>query len=165
MRFTALHELNHLAMHRKIKECGKLHDRQSDAFASAMLLPAATYSRAAHRRFDPHQLLDDRRIWGASVASMITRAYNLKIYSDWSYRDAFIQMQKMGWKSHEPRPMRLEESTIHSFFFDEAGDRGLYAFDLAEEAHQPYDNFLEAFPTAYRFEKTANRMPQSLLSG
>lgn len=159
MRLTVLHELLHLLCHRSVPKIEKEHDQQANAFASAMLMPAATFGRVASKRFDAHLMLDERPTWGASVAAMVRRCHDLRIYSDWVYRDANIRLTNLKWRFGEPRAMAVENSTVHQFFFEEAGDQGKYAFDLAQEADQPYDLFLASFPIAVKYEKSANAMP------
>ncbi len=63
------------------------------------------------------------------------------------------------WGQAEPNTIAPEMSTTHRFMFEEAGDRGLYASDLASEAQMPYDLFLAAFPSASVYEKSANPIP------
>lgn len=156
IRFTVLHELLHLLCHRGERTYRLDDDRQADAFASAMLLPTALYSRNCRRRFDPYLFLEDRATWGASVGCMVRRLYDLRIISEDAYRYAFIRMQKMGWRTKEPRPMPVEQSSIHKFFMDEATDKGVFSFDLAEQAMLPYDLFLNAIPVAYAYERAAS---------
>jgi Zn-dependent peptidase ImmA (M78 family) len=157
-RMTVLHECFHLIAHRN-KDCGKLEDDQANAFASAMLMPATTFGKYARKYFDPHSFLEDRMIWGASVGAMVRRLYDLGIFSEWSYRDAFIQLQKMGWRMGEPNAMIQEESTVQKKFFEEAGDKFKFAFDLADESTLPMDVFFSALPSASRYEKSANLLP------
>jgi|GEM_PF-5033195 len=157
-RFTVLHEIAHLLLHRRIEEHGKAEDKQANCFASAMLMPSATYGRTARRQLSEYAMLEDRRIWGASVRAQVRRAHDLKIMSDWHYRDAYIRMNKL-WGVKEPNPIAPESSTVHRFFFDEAGDRGEYSFVLANKSSKPYDLFLDAFPFAREYEETANQMP------
>lgn len=154
MRFTLLHELGHLVLHRNIEVPGKVEDREADHFASAMLMPRATFQRAMRRYFDPYAMLDDRSIWGASVGAMVRRAFDLKIYNDYEYREAFISMTKLGWKAGEPRPMPVEKSTLHRYFLGEAGEKGLSSFDLADRSRLRYHDFVAAVPQATEFERT-----------
>lgn len=153
VRFTVLHEILHICAHKSNPAPGKKEDKQADAFASAMLMPVASFKPTAPRHFNPYGLLENRRIWGASARAQVRRAHDLSILSDWAYRDAFIKMNRM-WGRTEPAPRQPETSTVHTFFFEEAGDRGKFAFDLAEESLFPYDLFLNAFPTAASYEKS-----------
>lgn len=152
VRFTVLHELGHLLLHRGASEPTKQMDRQADAFASAMLMPKATFARTISARFDPYSLISDRAIWGASARAQVRRAHDLGIYSSWVYRDAHVRMHKL-WGPREPKPIEPEVSRIHAFFFEEAGDRNRNAFDLAEEAALPYDLFLAGMPMAAKYER------------
>ncbi len=158
VRFTVLHELAHLLLHRDVTEFSKMEDGQADSFASAMLMPVATYRRHTSRHTTLSNLLEDRLIWGASVRAQVRRAFDLGIISEWAYRDAFIRMNQR-WGATEPNTIAPETSTTHRFMFEEAGDRGLYASDLANEADMPYDLFLAAFPTASVYERSANHIP------
>lgn len=154
VRFTVLHEILHICAHRTNPAPGRKEDKQADSFASAMLMPMASFKPVATRYFSPYGLLENRRIWGASARAQIRRSHDLNILSDWAYRDACIKMNRLWGSKTEPAPRPPETSTVHTFFFEEAGDRGKFAFDLSEESLLPYDLFLNAFPTSENYEKS-----------
>lgn len=157
-RFTALHELGHLLFHKNVTNFGKNEDRQADCFASSMLMPVTVFKQHFSGYINLNNLLAGRSIWGASARAQVRRAYDLRLISEWAYRDAFIRMNK-SWGASEPNPIAPETSTIHRYLFEEAGDQGIYAEDLANEAALPRDLFSDAFPTSDAYEKSANQIP------
>lgn len=151
-RFSVLHELAHFCLHRSVPVRDSF-DKEADRFASAMLMPAATFARWCPKRFDRFQWLENRRTWGASVGAMVRRAKDLRVFTDYQYRDAWVSLSQAGWSTREPNPVEPECSSLHRAFFEAAGDEGVTPFDLAERVHMRYDSFVEACPQATAYER------------
>ena len=151
-RFSILHEIAHFCLHKSGSVRDSL-DKEADRFASTMLMPASTFARWCPKRFDPYQMLDNRRIWGASIGAMVRRARDLDIFSDYQYRDARISLSRLGWATGEPNPADPEKSSLHRAFFEAAGDEGLTPFHLGDESLMDPLDFLEACPQAAEYER------------
>lgn len=107
-RFDAAHELAHLVMHADVSPGAVDVERQADAFAAALLLPAEEFGRECPRRLSWPRLLELKFRWKVSLAAMVRRAYGLGIYSEATYRRAYVQLNERGWRQGEPGEPLLE---------------------------------------------------------
>ena len=46
--------------------------------------------------------------WKVSLAAIVRRAYTLGLYSESTYRRAFVQLNARGWREHEPAEPAFE---------------------------------------------------------
>lgn len=158
MRFTVLHELCHIICHRtagdedQLEEETKLRDREADQFASAFLMPPTSFARRFPKYVRLGDLLEERRYWMASCAAMVRRARDLRMIDEDHYRRLCVGLSKNGWRKGEPGAAKPERSRVHSFFLDEAGDKGLTPAGLAANAHIPLGWLREAFPEAGAYQ-------------
>jgi Zn-dependent peptidase ImmA (M78 family)/DNA-binding XRE family transcriptional regulator len=103
LRFDLAHECGHLIMHRGIETGDKITEDQANRFASAFLLPRASFIH----EFPRSRLLNWPAIfalklrWKVSVAAIIRRAYDLKMISADQYRTGYIHLSKTGQKKFE----------------------------------------------------------------
>jgi Zn-dependent peptidase ImmA (M78 family)/DNA-binding XRE family transcriptional regulator len=106
--FTAAHELGHLLLHRNVpaniawsSAQHKEIEKQANDFASAFLLPEATF-----REFVRHPSLDLFRAlkakWRVSIGAMIMRSRSLGVLTEEQYHRLWIAYAKRGWKHGEP---------------------------------------------------------------
>jgi Zn-dependent peptidase ImmA (M78 family) len=107
-RFNAAHELGHLLMHVDVSPGDPELERQADAFASAFLLPRATFGAECPRRLSWPHLRDLKRRWKVSLAAMVRRAYDLGVFSEATYRRGYMQLNKRGWREVEPEEPTME---------------------------------------------------------
>lgn len=114
LRFSASHELAHLLMHREtdLEPGDKELEAQANRFASAFLLPAESFGAECPDRLDWHKLLELKVRWKVSVAAIVRRAFDLKIFSESQYRRAMIQITQMGWRKNEPHEPVQERLTL-----------------------------------------------------
>ena len=111
-RFDAAHELGHLLMHVDVSPGDPALERQADAFASAFLLPRATFGAECPPRLSWPHLQELKRRWKVSLAAMVRRAYDLGIYSEATYRRAYMQLNQRGWRENEPAEPRMERPRL-----------------------------------------------------
>lgn len=123
-RFDAAHELGHLILHRGIAdddlEAGlDQFEREANRFASAFLLPEATYSlEVFSTRLSA--FVELKRRWKASVAAQIYRSCDLGILSDDQSLNFRKQLSANKWRKREPlddsipmeKPIMMEK-TLH----------------------------------------------------
>jgi Zn-dependent peptidase ImmA (M78 family)/transcriptional regulator with XRE-family HTH domain len=133
MRFTVLHELGHLVLHRIAPDADAQEierqrlDREADRFASAMLFPPSAFSARWPKIPTIDRIFDDRSYWRASSAAMVRRAKDLHLISDEVYRRLCVTISARGWRKGEPSAPPHEQSRVHQFFLDEIGEYGLTA--------------------------------------
>jgi Zn-dependent peptidase ImmA (M78 family)/transcriptional regulator with XRE-family HTH domain len=108
-RFSVIHELGHLILHRHCDkrfvelnpDTHKRIEQQADRFASAFLMPEATFKKSL-----PYVSLDNmlliKQQWNLSVAAMLHRAADLKMVSKEIERNLWINLVRRGWKKTEP---------------------------------------------------------------
>lgn len=107
-RFDAAHELAHLLMHTDVSPGALEVERQADAFASAFLLPEEAFVAECPRRLAWERLLELKQRWKVSLAALVRRAYDLGIYSEATYRRAYVQLNEKGWRQQEPAEPDME---------------------------------------------------------
>jgi Zn-dependent peptidase ImmA (M78 family)/transcriptional regulator with XRE-family HTH domain len=107
-RFDAFHELGHLLLHRHLDpslllstSSHKLVERQADRFASALLMPAATFGREVHSPSVPAFLAIKPR-WRVSIAAMIQRTRALGLVTDDKAKLLCMYRNQRGWTKSEP---------------------------------------------------------------
>jgi len=120
-RLDVAHELGHLILHRYvdkrfIEENPDTHrkiEEQAFRFAGAFMLPEATFRQSL-----PYVALDSLLLlkpqWRLSVSAMLHRAQDLGMISDDTAKRHWINLNRRGWKKHEPLEDRipLEEPRI-----------------------------------------------------
>lgn len=111
-RFDVIHELGHLLLHPNAKPGDLRLEREADAFASAFLLPRHPFTHECPRRLVWPHLMELKSRWKVSLAALVRRAYDLGIYSEATYRRAFVQLSKFGWRRNEPAEPELEHPTL-----------------------------------------------------
>ena len=102
-RFDLAHETGHLIMHRGVQTGDKLTEDQANRFASAFLLPRASFIHEFPRgRFlDWTSIFELKLRWKVSAAAILRRAYDLKVVSADQYRTGYIHLSKTGQKRFE----------------------------------------------------------------
>jgi Zn-dependent peptidase ImmA (M78 family)/DNA-binding XRE family transcriptional regulator len=99
-RFTLAHELGHLVMHQHAVD--EDIERQADAFASALLMPAADI-RPQLRGVRFRDLGRLKHVWRVSLAALIRRARELGEITDRQYRTFNMQLNQLpGGRRNEP---------------------------------------------------------------
>ncbi|MBI4502638.1 MAG: ImmA/IrrE family metallo-endopeptidase [Gemmatimonadetes bacterium] len=112
--FDMAHELGHGVMHRGIRTGNPQTEEQADRFATAFLLPRTAFRREfwAGGRLDWTYLLELKRRWGASVATIVRRAYELDVVDAATYRRARKHMYAQGWAHGEPDEPEVEKPAL-----------------------------------------------------
>lgn len=111
-RFDAAHELGHLLMHVDVSPGDPALEKEADAFASAFLLPRSAFGAECPRRLSWPHLRELKRRWKVSLAAMVRRAYDLGIYSEATYRRAYMQLNQRGWRESEPEEPAMERPGV-----------------------------------------------------
>ena len=107
-RFDVAHEIGHVVLHRGL-DSGVIHrslehkimEEQANAFASAFLLPAKTFSAEVHSTtLDQFRMLKER--WGVSIGTMLMRAVTLGLVPEKRVDYLWITYSRKGWRKWEP---------------------------------------------------------------
>lgn len=100
MRFTLAHELGHLTMHRFPSSN---MEEEANAFASALLLPAADIAPLLKaRKIDLALLASLKPEWKVSMQSLLLRARSLDLLSRNQEEYLWKQMSIRKWRLREP---------------------------------------------------------------
>lgn len=111
-RFDAAHELGHLIGHRGCP-AGDAHlENIANRFASALLLPEVPFRAECPSRLSWPALRTLKRRWGVSLQALVRRAFDLGIYSESTYRRAFVQLGQFGWRNAEPDEPPMERPSL-----------------------------------------------------
>lgn len=132
-RFDVIHELGHLLMHANAKPGDAQREREADAFASAFLLPRYPFEQECPRRLVWPHLVELKLRWKVSLAALVRRAFDLGIYSEATYRRAFVQLSKFGWRHNEPAEPELEHPTLLQEALRLLGESGFSLGRLAND--------------------------------
>jgi Zn-dependent peptidase ImmA (M78 family)/transcriptional regulator with XRE-family HTH domain len=100
-RMDAAHELGHLVMHVDVAAGSPELERQANQFGAALLMPRSAFYHEAPRRLSWEHIWELKKRWKVSAAAIIKRTYDLGIFSEATYRRAFVQLNQMG-RTHEP---------------------------------------------------------------
>lgn len=123
-RFDVVHELGHLVLHRGVTEEDleaeiDRFEHEADRFASAFLLPEATYSLEV---FSTRlaAFVELKRRWRVSVAAQIYRCSDLGILSEYQTLNLRKQLSANKWRKREPlddmipfEKPRMMEKSLH----------------------------------------------------
>jgi Zn-dependent peptidase ImmA (M78 family)/DNA-binding XRE family transcriptional regulator len=92
-RFTAAHELGHLLLHHDVASGDQQKEREANAFAAELLMPASEIATELRAPLRLHELTDVGQRWGISAKALITRSRELGIVSEVTARRAY---QRLG---------------------------------------------------------------------
>lgn len=101
-RFDSAHELGHLVMHADVEPGSRDLEQQADRFASALLLPREPFLDECPPRLNWTALATIKHRWGASLAAIVRRAFDLGRFSEATYRRAYVELNRRGWRYDEP---------------------------------------------------------------
>ena len=103
-RFTLAHELGHLIMHSSEDFLfAEYRDKEDEAnmFASEFLMPSNAISNSL-RNLKLSYLLDLKRYWLTSMASIVRRAKDIGCISYDKYQYYNVELSRKGYKKEEP---------------------------------------------------------------
>lgn len=111
MRMTLAHELGHLVMDAMTLVGPAETERRATTFASEFLAPVDDIGVALDRvsTRTVHELDELRMDWGVSVSSLVVRARERGVLSDYQYRSMFRLLNETG-RMYGPRPGVAQET-------------------------------------------------------
>lgn len=134
-RFDAAHELGHLVLHRHAAPGGQQAEQDANAFASALLMPAASVRAHAPAFATLDHLVRLKKIWSVSVAAVTYRLHKLGLLTDWHYRKLYIELSKRGYRKEEPEGVKRETSQVLQKVFSALRAEGVTKHSVAEAVH------------------------------
>lgn len=105
-RLSIAHELGHLVMHRSFLR--KPHpevEEEAFSFAAEWLMPEVAMRRDIREPVTLTSLAKLKPTWGVSIASLVRRAFDLKLITQRQYHYLFHQLGGLGWKTREPESL------------------------------------------------------------
>lgn len=107
-QFDAAHELGHILMHKDIdnqdtltKQEFKEMEKQANQFASAFLLPKATFQKTVTSSTLLH-FVELKKYWHVSMAAMIYRSYAIGLIDESRYTSLQKQISMKKYRKEEP---------------------------------------------------------------
>lgn len=100
-RFGIAHELGHFSIHLGVLTGDKLTEAQANRFASALLMPRATFASECHlalrgSRLNWSGLSELKLRWGVSKAAIIFRGRQLGVFTDDQARSGYVGLNRHG---------------------------------------------------------------------
>lgn len=147
-RFDALHELGHLVLHadRTVEE----REKEANAFASAFLLPAATWGREAssvQQRTSPWSYHRLKERWGGSVKAQMYRACDLGLLDRRGFQCAMVRYSQVRLSGGEPDDGPPEAPRILGLALAAYHRRGLTLADIAARLDLTTEVLAEMIPS------------------
>lgn len=134
-RFDVSHELGHLVMHDPGQRATKAAETQAQRFAAAFLMPRDEIYPQLPSTPDWELLVQLKRYWQVSIASLLYRAKTLEKMSPQVYVQAMKALSARGWRRHEPADLGDPESPV---LLNRALDvAGMTAAELAARTAMP----------------------------
>lgn len=105
-RFTILHELGHIILHKNY--FNEQMEAEANYFASEFLLPESGIKQDLNY-ITLEKLANLKIKWKASMSAILMRAKDLQVINDYIYKTLFINMSKSGYRKVEPVVVAYED--------------------------------------------------------
>jgi Zn-dependent peptidase ImmA (M78 family)/transcriptional regulator with XRE-family HTH domain len=114
LRFTLLHELGHLILHRRTMDLdlNESIEDEADTFAAEFLMPSSMIKKEL-RQLDMQRLSGLKLKWRVSMQSVLVRAEQLGAISSAGSRKLWTEFGRNGWRLNEP--VQLDVHTENPF--------------------------------------------------
>ena len=115
-RFTLAHELGHLIMHTSNEFLiSEYRDKEDEAnrFASEFLMPSDAISNSL-RGLKLQYLVELKRYWLTSMASIVRRAKDLKCITNEKYKYFSIELSRRGYRKSEPVSVYIDMPNMYN---------------------------------------------------
>lgn len=139
VRFSLMHEIGHLLMHKDNLVHNKEEEEEADAFASSFLMPQPVFSQNAPTPEKYDLLVAYKHYWGVSMSALIYRMHKLKLISDWNYRSKMVSLSKEVGRCGEPAPIQPETPSLWLKVVEVLKKHGETSISLALELGIPDD--------------------------
>jgi Zn-dependent peptidase ImmA (M78 family) len=144
-RFDAAHELGHLVLHGEDRiPHGREQEQEANHFAASFLMPKSSVLAHMPRYPSTRQIIAGKRIWKVAAMALTHRLYEIGLSSDWHYRNASIELGRLGYRSGEPQGIQRESSQVFTKVFSALRAERLTLAEVARDLHVPADDLNEA---------------------
>lgn len=134
-RFDASHELGHLVMHPEARAADKVYEAQAHKFAAAFLMPREDILSELPARADWKRFIALKATWGVSIQALLRRARDLEVMTEYSYKRAVVELNRMGWRTDEPGALPVvERPSMLPNAFSLLAAHGITADQIARQA-------------------------------
>lgn len=113
-RFTMAHELGHMVMHHHREMPTEDIEAEADAFASALLMPAADVRGSFRSSLRIEDLAQLKMVWRVSMQSLLMRAKALGRITESHSKRLWQQLSARGYRLSEPVALAHETPTLLS---------------------------------------------------
>lgn len=138
MRFDVAHELGHLVLHPAAACDDAAQEREANEFASELLIPRDSVAEYLRTNPTVAELLETRDQFKVSAMAMAYATHGAGRMTDWSYRNACIELSGRGYRRGEPGGMPTHE--MSRVFPQILGPRGTVTVrEIAADLHVPVD--------------------------
>lgn len=144
-RFSVAHELGHLLLHPDPAPGDGRHEREANAFAAELLMPADEIRDRLPTPVDITELKETADGYGVSVAALAYRGKDLGVYSESTLRRVMATLTRLGWRTEEPVGSRYpgERPELLTRAAELAERHGLPLPLLADRLHLPLPRLRE----------------------
>lgn len=114
-RFDLAHEIGHLVLHSGLNaslDNERNAEKEADQFASELLMPRILLQSRVGREPSIAVALRLKAHLGVSAMALVYALHKAGLMTDWSYRQACIELTKRGYRSGEPEGMERETSRV-----------------------------------------------------
>jgi Zn-dependent peptidase ImmA (M78 family) len=135
VRFALAHEVGHLVLHREVDPLdadARQIEKEADRFASALLMPSRDVLSGSYHNLSRIALINLKKRWGVSVTALAYRLHQLKLISDWHYRNLCIEMSQKGDRTQEPSGLPHETSARLGQIFNALREDGVNRLEIAQ---------------------------------
>lgn len=134
-RMDAAHELGHLVLHSKGGPQSREAELEAQQFGAALLMPRGSVLAHAPRgrSLGLGQVIEAKRRWTVSVASLTYRMHKVGLLKDYQYRRLFVEIGRHNFRVNEPNPAPRETSQILGKVFRSLREEGTTMGRVAKE--------------------------------
>lgn len=109
-RFSLLHELGHLVLHRADETDSRVAEKEANMFAGYMAVPASRVCAEASFFDSFGDIINAKRKWRTSAMSYLYRMHEEGILDEWRYRELCVRFRR-DYGTTEPNPTEEYESS------------------------------------------------------
>ncbi|MGH4011039.1 MAG: helix-turn-helix domain-containing protein [Pseudonocardiaceae bacterium] len=143
-RFDAAHELGHLVLHSEERSPeGPAQEEEANRFAAAFLMPRSSIIAARLHHASASRILSAKRQWKVAAMALTHRLHELGEITDWEYRQACIQLSRLGYRRSEPDGITRESSQLLQKVFQAVREDYGTVAHIARELHISTDELNE----------------------
>jgi Zn-dependent peptidase ImmA (M78 family)/transcriptional regulator with XRE-family HTH domain len=147
LRFSLAHEIGHLVMHR-VPTPDLEHE--ADQFAAEFLMPEREI-KSDLLHLDLIRAAQLKPFWKVAISALIMRARDVGAISPNRAKTLFIEMSRMGYRTHEPVDIPVEEPTVIRALVDiHRQEHGYSDPQLVAISGAPADSFLDSLSSRSR---------------